>query len=56
MHAQTLTYHAEGGNIMAAVISMSLFKIIKPSRVFSTQEANVCQTVASSAGAIVVRR
>ena len=44
----------QGGNIMAAVISMSFFKIIKPSRVFTVQEANICQTVASSAGAIVV--
>lgn len=43
----------QGGNIMAAVISMSFFKLIKPSKTFSTQEANVCQTIAASAGGIV---
>jgi uncharacterized oligopeptide transporter (OPT) family protein len=36
----------QGGNIMAAVISMSIFKVIKPSKIFTVQEANICQTVA----------
>ena len=37
---------------MAAVISMSFFKVIKARKEFTTQEANICQTTASSAGAI----
>ena len=37
---------------MAAVISMSIFKLISPLRPFTKHEANICQTTASAAGAI----
>jgi uncharacterized oligopeptide transporter (OPT) family protein len=37
---------------MAAVISMSIFKLLNPAKIFTVHEANICQTTASAAGAI----
>lgn len=40
----------QGGTIFAAILSISVFKIIRPLRVFTKSEACICTTTASAVG------
>ena len=41
---------SQGGSILAVVVSIGAFSIIRPVAKFTAKEANIAQTVASAAG------